>query len=173
MYDSIKVLKCMLDWHCITFKKPNEKNLLYTQWKSRLKQLYGAVNLKNMQLKYVSFMRENHLNFDVRDSGFYISIKKSFLGASPDSSVSCECCGEGCLEVKCLCSYKDKFITEWLTDKNTCLNKTKNGEIQIWSEFSQMRHFGEQQFQNCALNAKPLWKTQKQKITKVYKLLMT
>ena len=61
---------------------------------------------------YVSFMRENHLNFDVRDSGFYISIKKSFLGASPDSSVSCECCGEGCLEVKCLCSYKDNFITE-------------------------------------------------------------
>ena len=62
---------------------------------------------------------------------FYISIKKPFLAASPDSIVSCECCGEGCLEVKCPFSYKDKFITESLTDKNTCLNKTKNGEIQL------------------------------------------
>ena len=81
-------------------------------------------------------MRENHLNFVVRDSGFYISIEKPFLGTSPDSIVSCECCGEGCLEVKCPFSYNDKFITESLTDKNTCLNKTKNGEIQLDGNYS-------------------------------------
>ena len=50
---------------------------------------------------------------------------KSLLGASPDSIVSCKCCGEGCLEVKSPFSYKDKFITESMTDKNTCLIKLR------------------------------------------------
>ena len=90
---------------------------------------WGCEHEKHAVEKYASFMRENHMNFVVRDSRFYIFIKKPVLGASPGSIVSCECCGEGCLEVKCPCSYKDKFITESLTDKNTCFNKTKNAEI--------------------------------------------
>ena len=48
---------------------------------------------ENAVEKYASFMRENHLNFVVRDLVFYISINKPFLGASPDAIVSYECCG--------------------------------------------------------------------------------
>ena len=46
---------------------------------------WGCEHEKHAVEKYASF-----LNFVVRDSGFYISIKKPFLGASPNSIVSCE-----------------------------------------------------------------------------------
>ena len=58
-------------------------------------------------------------------SEFYISTKNTFLGASSGSAVSCECWVVECLEVKYPYSYKDMFITESLTDKSTCLSKTK------------------------------------------------
>ena len=39
---------------------------------------WGCEHQKYAVEKYASFMRENHLNFVVRDSGSYISIKKPF-----------------------------------------------------------------------------------------------
>ena len=39
---------------------------------------YGCENEKRAVEKYASLMRENYLNFVVRDSVFYISIKKHF-----------------------------------------------------------------------------------------------
>ena len=39
---------------------------------------YGCENERPAVEKYASLMRENYLNFVVRDSVFYISIKKHF-----------------------------------------------------------------------------------------------
>ena len=47
-------------------------------------------------------MKENqHLNFHMVDCRFFISSDYPFIGASPDSLISCDCCGEGYVEVKC------------------------------------------------------------------------
>ena len=36
--------------------------------------------------------------------GFFISTDDLFIAASPDSLISRDCCGEGCVEVKWPCS---------------------------------------------------------------------
>ena len=43
----------------------------------------------------------NHLKLSVTPSGLHVSAKKGFIGASPDGLVSCDCCGQGLLEIKC------------------------------------------------------------------------
>ncbi|KAG5863323.1 hypothetical protein JTB14_025937 [Gonioctena quinquepunctata] len=43
---------------------------------------------------------ENHTNLKVQKAGFYVDSDDNYLGASPDAMVSCDCCGNGCVEVK-------------------------------------------------------------------------
>ena len=50
-----------------------------------------------------------------------ISVHQPLLGASPDAVINCDCCGNGCLEIKCSYSVRDKYISELLNSKNSCL----------------------------------------------------
>ena len=51
-------------------------------------------------------------------AGFYVNLSFPHLGASPEGIVSCACCGEGLLEIKCpyskhdirTCSSKEKGV---------------------------------------------------------------
>ena len=48
--------------------------------------------------------------------------KISFLGASPDALVQCNCCGEGAVKVKCPFCARDKTIQETCeSQRNFCL----------------------------------------------------
>ncbi|XP_060075799.1 uncharacterized protein LOC132555468 [Ylistrum balloti] len=67
-------------------------------------------------------MQKDHENFSVRDSGFVISEKYPFIGASPDGIASCDCCGEVCIEIKCPYCKRDSVIKDSL-DSNFCLEK--------------------------------------------------
>ena len=40
-------------------------------------------------------------------SGLVVNTKYPHLGASPDRIIECECCGIGCLEIKCPYCFKD------------------------------------------------------------------
>ena len=44
--------------------------------------------------------------------GFFISADDPFICASSDSLLSCDCCGEGCVEVKCPYSIRNNTIDE-------------------------------------------------------------
>ena len=46
-------------------------------------------------------MGTGHVNFIISDSGLVIRPDFAFLGASPDASIKCSCCGAGVVEVKC------------------------------------------------------------------------
>ena len=61
---------------------------------------------------YKSVMSEHHVNFTVKESGFWISLDHPFIGATPDALISCDCCGEGCVEIKCPYNIKEKFLLE-------------------------------------------------------------
>ncbi len=50
---------------------------------------------------------------------FFINTTHPFIGASPDSLVSCDCCGQGCVEVKCLYSKRDDH--KWSLCKWQCI----------------------------------------------------
>lgn len=42
-----------------------------------------------------------HGNFNCDLSGFVISREIQYTGALPDGFVQCDCCGKGCIEIKC------------------------------------------------------------------------
>ena len=62
----------------------------------------------------------------VTKSGLHIVKEKPWLGASPDGLVSCECCGEGILEIKCPYKFRDVPITTATIDKSFCLDSDFN-----------------------------------------------
>ena len=65
---------------------------------------------------YERVMKEKHTNFHVKTSGTFINQQYPWLHATPDFLCYCDCCGEGCGEVKCPYCLKDtdlKDYTEW------------------------------------------------------------
>ena len=74
---------------------------------------------------YLNVVNNIHNNFVYRQSGLVISTEFPYLGASPDGCVSCDCCTNGILEVKCPysfsnihpCKIKDSSI--YLQSKST------------------------------------------------------
>ena len=62
---------------------------------------YGKINEKEAINFYALLQAQTHSNFHVQDCGLFIDSKYSFLCASPDSCIECDCCGKGIVEVKC------------------------------------------------------------------------
>lgn len=69
----------------------------------------------------------SHLNLSVSSSGLVVNPLYPYIGASPDGVVTCQCCGQGLLEIKCPYKFKDvsPIVEEALNDKNYCLKKDK------------------------------------------------
>ena len=67
-----------------------------------------------------------HADLSVNDCGLTIRKKEPWFGASPDSIVSCTCCGKGVVEVKCPFSCKDGNLQTKI-DSGTFYIKKKNG----------------------------------------------
>ncbi|CAH1270905.1 Hypp4506 [Branchiostoma lanceolatum] len=70
---------------------------------------------------YKEVQLKSHDCLTVGESGFHIHKEHSFLGASPDALVTCKCCGEGLLEVKCPMCVKDKSILSEADQRQFCL----------------------------------------------------
>ena len=72
--------------------------------------------------EYSDIIKNSHQNLTVSPTGLWLSKDYPFLGASPDSIVSCDCCGKGVVEVKCPFKHRDSLLEEILADKTGCLN---------------------------------------------------
>lgn len=68
---------------------------------------WGCKHEDKARNQYIQVAATKHENFNCDRSGFVIHPDFPHLGASPDGLVSCSCCGEGCLEIKCPYCYKD------------------------------------------------------------------
>ena len=64
---------------------------------------WGCEHEKDGLLTYKTNQLPSHEALEISSCGFYISLDHSFLGASPDALVQCDCCGLGVVEVKCHC----------------------------------------------------------------------
>ncbi len=90
---------------------------------------WGCQHEQDGRQMYESEMVQHHDNFNLRGSGLVISPAMPFLGASPDGITHCDCCGDGCLEVKC--PYCEKFQSFHGTlDKKHCLERV-GGKLQL------------------------------------------
>ena len=58
---------------------------------------------------------------------FFISIEHTFLGASPDAIVKCDCCGLGVVEVKCPLCSQESSLEEVVGAGKFCLEKQHDG----------------------------------------------
>ena len=80
---------------------------------------WGCQHEQVAQERYKDEMKTVHDNFSVKSNGLVINPEFPFLGASPDGMVSCDCCGEGCLEVKCPYCQRHKELDK--NDNSSCL----------------------------------------------------
>ena len=74
---------------------------------------------------YCNFMEELLENFSANECGFFISLTVPYIGAGPDALVSCNCCGNGCLEIKCQFDSREKFVFEMLD----CVDSYLEGDV--------------------------------------------
>lgn len=79
----------------------------------------------------LSVQDNRHQGLKIEESGFFISTEYGFLGATPDGLVSCKCCGNGVIEIKCPFCQRDKDLTECMKNKNFCLESTPDGKHQL------------------------------------------
>lgn len=62
---------------------------------------YGKRNESVALDEFFNAMSAAHDNYQMRTTGLIINNKYPFCGVSPDAIVSCDCCGDGVVEVKC------------------------------------------------------------------------
>ena len=62
---------------------------------------HGLSNEPHAKKNYAQEMRKRHKKFRTHECGMVVHKEYSFLSASPDLRVSCECHGQGLCEVKC------------------------------------------------------------------------
>ena len=85
---------------------------------------HESVALKN----YCNLMEELHENFSANECGFLFHRTVRYIGASPDVLVSCNCCGNGYLEIKCPFEFRENFVFEILgCDDSYLEGDVKNG----------------------------------------------
>ena len=63
---------------------------------------WGCDHEKHALKFYEDMMCKKHTDMLLKESGFVISTDHPFIGVSPNGTAKCDCCGEGCVEVKCL-----------------------------------------------------------------------
>ena len=81
--------------------------------------------------KFIEEISKMHVNFKVSECGFFINPDVPYLGASPDGLVWCDCCGEGCLEIKCPFCKKDQTLSDTESDNKFCLQKDDDGRLRL------------------------------------------
>ncbi|XP_065651315.1 uncharacterized protein LOC136079507 [Hydra vulgaris] len=69
---------------------------------------------------YTNLIKDKHTELKISKSGLHIDHNNSYLGATPDSLVSCNCCGKGVLEIKCPFCLRDIDI-QGCVDKRSSL----------------------------------------------------
>ncbi len=80
----------------------------------------GVLRMKMWQ--DISMANEKHVEFQCNQVGLVIHPLYPYLGASPDGFVSCLCCGEGIIEIKCPYSVKDGIPEDLKLKKGSFLN---------------------------------------------------
>ena len=73
--------------------------------------------------------KSSNINFQFQEPGLFISQAYPNLGASPDGVISCNCCGERILEIKCPWTSRERLISEYITKPESCLTYDDSNKI--------------------------------------------
>lgn len=73
---------------------------------------WGLDNEENAKEAYCKIVTDTHEYFVLHSTGLHVNPVYPHLGVSPDRLVSCSCCGEGVLEIKCPYSVRNEDPTK-------------------------------------------------------------
>lgn len=68
---------------------------------------WGCDHEDQAREQYCALTEKCHTNFKISPAGLFVDIDDPIVGVTPDGMVTCDCCGDGVLEVKCPCCYKN------------------------------------------------------------------
>ena len=71
--------------------------------------------------------QRQHKGLKLQKTGLWVSTEHPFLAASPDGLINCQCCGVGVVEVKCPWACRSNTISEFASQKDSCLQLS--GEV--------------------------------------------
>ena len=74
---------------------------------------WGISNESGARNAYAKTMKKKNQNFKVEET--------SYIGASPDGLVECDCHGSGLLEIKCPWSHQNLTVSEYSAMNGSCL----------------------------------------------------
>ena len=97
---------------------------------------YGVQKEPIARAAYTKYSRMFHDGFVCTESGLVLDPDLPFLGASPDGLIECDCCGKGCLEIKCLKTYENG-----IPDPETVANIPNSFPISDELELKKSHHF--------------------------------
>lgn len=98
---------------------------------------WGLENESKAKQQYIVKMRATHSSFEVKDTGLHIKTMYPYLGASPDGLITCNCCRDGVLEIKCPYSVRHlsptsaPYLCSTSTNSECRLSRTHDYYYQI------------------------------------------
>ncbi|XP_062620989.1 uncharacterized protein LOC134282605 [Saccostrea cucullata] len=104
---------------------------------------YGKAMESVALQQYFFQYSKDHSKAQIMKSGLVISENYPFIGASPDSLISCQCCGNGIVEIKCSYTHQHNFIKDiaasndyhiLLHEDNIVLNRSSSWYTQIQTQ---------------------------------------
>lgn len=109
---------------CTSLSKPSAsllKTICYPQ-QSKFKSAATQWGIKQESAAVKKYKQSmlSHSEFTVKQCGFVMNTEFPFVGSSPDSLVSCCCCGLGVLEVKCPYKERCSSIQQYLLSDSSC-----------------------------------------------------
>ena len=91
---------------------------------------YGCQHEEQARREYECVAETQHIDFSVSPSGLVVHESYPLMGASPDGVISCKCCGNGVLEIKCPYSCRDTSFREKATESTFFLHSI-DGELTL------------------------------------------
>lgn len=101
---------------------------------------WGCSHEDTARKSYENLQKRKHADFEIQNAGFFISKQIGYVGATPDGIINCQCCGKGCIEIKCpycLRNASPQEITEnadFLSKKDKSLKKDHSFYYQIQTQ---------------------------------------
>ena len=78
-------------------------------------------------------MKKTHVNFKVVKCGLFINQEHPWMHATPDFLCSCDCCGQGCGEIKCPLCIENCDFDSYVLKPSSCLKKNSDEQFILLS----------------------------------------
>ena len=92
---------------------------------------WGTSKEKTARKRYVKKNKSSHIKFQCHEPGLFISQACPYLGASSDGVISCNCCGEEILDIKCPWTSRERLLSEYITQPGSCLTYDDSNKISL------------------------------------------